>query len=389
MANVTCVSTDNSEIRISIEGRIDSVNASEVETSINEIVSGQEVSRVIFDCKALKYISSAGLRIFLRLKKDCQDIRIVEVSHEVYDIFEMTGFTEILNVERAYRSISLKGCELIGEGSNGKVYRYDRETIVKVFKKDDLDSIIKERDISKRALILGIPTAIPYDIVKVDGHYASAFELIDAKSFSEIIKENPDSLSDCIDMSVSLLRNIHGLELHQKEFPDYKGYLLSCLKDVEEALPDSVVVKARGLIEAIPESNHVVHGDFHTKNLMFQNDEVIIIDMDTLSLGNPVFEFAQQFFAYTGLGEVDRSLVEGFFGIDWELCQRYREETLRRYLGFSDGREFREAEMKTMVLGYIKALRFALKKCDGHEAIISHYVSRLQDLVPQVESLAF
>ncbi len=389
MAEVSCVVKEDKEVRLSIRGRVDSMNASEVEASINGILTGKEGSRVIFECKDLKYISSAGLRVFLRLKKSFDDIRIVDVSRDIYDIFETTGFTEILNVEKAYRSISIEGCELIGEGSNGKVYRYDRETIVKVFKRSDLDSIIKERDISKRALILGIPTAIPYDIVKVGDSYASVLELIDAKSFSEIIRENPESMSDCIDMSVSLLKSIHGLELQNGEFPYYKGYFLSCLKDVEEILPCPVLEKSREMVEAIPESNHVVHGDFHTKNLMLQDGEAIIIDMDTLSLGNPVFEFAQQFFAYTALGEIDGGFVAGFFGMAWEQCQYYRTETLRRYLGSPGEGKYKEAELKTRVLGYIKALRFALRKCDGHEEMISHYVGRLQELVPQVDSLAF
>ena len=77
--------------------------------------------------------ASAGLRVILRLRKQEPELAIVNVSPEVYEIFEMTGFTEMMPVSRAYRRVSVDGCEVIGQGANGKVYRLDPETIIKVY----------------------------------------------------------------------------------------------------------------------------------------------------------------------------------------------------------------------------------------------------------------
>ena len=53
---------------------------------------------------------------------------------------------------------------MLGEGANGKVYRYDSDTIVKVYKDSvSLEDIKRERELARTAFILGIPTAIPYD----------------------------------------------------------------------------------------------------------------------------------------------------------------------------------------------------------------------------------
>lgn len=378
------------EVKLSLNGRIDAQNANEVASTIDGFLSGFEGQRLLVVCTNLKYISSAGLRIFLKLKKTYPDIRIVEVSNDVYDIFEMTGFTVIFDVERSYKRISIEGCEKIGEGANGAVYRIDPETIVKVYKNNgSIDSIKHERDVAKRALILGIPTAISYDIVRVGDSYASVFELINAKSFSRIIATEPDRIDECIDMSVSVLKQIHGTEVPYGELPDQKAFVLTWLDDVVDVLPKDMFDRIKSLIADIPQSNHILHGDFHTKNLMLQNGEPIMIDMDTLCLGNPVFEFAPIFNAYKGYGELDRSRITNFLEINWEQAQYFGTELLKRYLGTDDENTLMDAERKAMVLGYLRILRHAVRKENGNPVQIKHALERLSEILPQVSDLAF
>lgn len=132
-----------------------------------------------------------GLRIVLRLRKLEPELRLVEASAEVYEIFDMTGFTEMMPVEKAYRSISIEGCEAIGRGANGTVYRIDKDTVVKVYNNPDcLDDVQRERELARKAFVLGIPTAIPYDVVRVGDKYGSVFELLNSKSFSKLIAAN-------------------------------------------------------------------------------------------------------------------------------------------------------------------------------------------------------
>ena len=106
-------------ITINLFGRIDSSNAANTETDIMAQLAGKGDVDIILDASNLEYISSAGLRVILRLKKICPELKITGVSSEVYDIFDMTGFTEMMTVEKAYRVVSVEGCEVIGEGANG------------------------------------------------------------------------------------------------------------------------------------------------------------------------------------------------------------------------------------------------------------------------------
>ena len=244
---------------IVLGGRIDSSNAADVEANIAAILGGQQGPLTI-DAESLTYISSAGLRILLRLKKTHGNMKIVNVCPDVYEIFDMTGFTEMLDIEKAYRVLSVEGCEVIGEGSNGKVYRIDSDTIVKVYKNpDSLAEIHRERELARKAFVMGIPTAIPYDVVKVNGgKYGSVFELLNAKSFAKLLIADPASLPQLARDNAEILKTIHTTELSAGDLPDKKAEALAWAQFDRDYLPKETADKLIALIENVP--------DVHTIN---------------------------------------------------------------------------------------------------------------------------
>ena len=146
---------------IKLNGQIDSTNAAQVEKEIMKQLKAQDDPVVVFDASELEYISSAGLRVLLRVRKSYPDMRITGVKPDIYEIFDMTGFTEMMQVEKAYRVVSVEGCEEIGRGANGTIYRIDQDNVVKVYNNPEaLADIQHEREVARLALILGIPTAI-------------------------------------------------------------------------------------------------------------------------------------------------------------------------------------------------------------------------------------
>lgn len=86
------------------EGRIDTTTAVEYGTTINDLLdnSSEEVTELILDFENIDYISSIGLRVILELQKRMNEqgsMKIVKVVPSVMEVFEMTGFTNILNIE--------------------------------------------------------------------------------------------------------------------------------------------------------------------------------------------------------------------------------------------------------------------------------------------------
>ena len=132
MASVT-KRIENDTLYLELIGRVDTSNADQIEQSIQRIRAESSAANCIIDAEKLEFISSAGLRIILRLLKELKQLKVINVNSEVYEILDMTGFTDMLTVEKAFRKISIDGCELIARGGNGAVYRYDAETIVKIY----------------------------------------------------------------------------------------------------------------------------------------------------------------------------------------------------------------------------------------------------------------
>ena len=138
---------DKNILYIAVEGRVDASNAADAEKKIFEIKNANPDKHVVLDADKLEYVSSAGLRVILKLRKEAPKLAIINVIPEVYEVFDMTGFTDMVTVEKAYPRMSVEGCEFIAKGANGAVYRYDNETILKTyFAKDALPEIKQERE---------------------------------------------------------------------------------------------------------------------------------------------------------------------------------------------------------------------------------------------------
>ena len=385
---------ENGTLTVYLEGRVDSSNAEKVEAGINSVRAQNAYENLVLDAEGLEYISSAGLRVILRTRKAEATLKIVGVSPEVYEIFDMTGFTEMLPVEKAYRRLSVDGCEVIGQGANGKVYRIDADTIIKVyFNSDALPDIHRERELARKAFVMGIPTAIPYDVVRVGDSYGSVFELLNAESFSKLIVKDPENYDKYASLMVDLLKKIHSTELKPGDMPDMKAVALGWADFMADYLPEEQFRKLRSLIAAVPEDNHMLHGDYHTKNVMMQDGEVLLIDMDTLCLGHPVFEFASIYLAYIGYSELDHSNTLSFLGIPFETTSRLWKDTVRMYFGTDDETALRAIEDKAKVIGYTRMMRRTIRRngfgTEEGRAIIEHCKAQLADLLGRVDSLTF
>ena len=375
---------ENGVVTAFVSGRIDFSSAPQFDSALEALDVGQ---KLILDCEKLEYISSAGLRVILKYRKKHPDLELINASTEVYDIFEMTGFTDMMSVKRAYRTVSVEGCEVIGQGANGKVYRLDPDTVVKVYlNPDSLGEIEHERDVAKKALVLGIPTAISYDVVKVGDHYASMFEMLNAKSFSKLLAAHPEDVDKYSVMYVDLLKLIHSTEVPEGQLPDQKLVLLHWLDDLKGKLPEQVHAKFTKLAEEIPHDNHMIHGDYHTKNIMLQNDEVILIDMDTLAVGHPVLEMASIYNAYLGFHALDHSTVKSFLGFDYEVGLRLWQNTLRLYYGTDDPQILAKREKQAKTVGLIRLLRRSIRRGES-EAFIRYCHDELCKLADEVDTL--
>ena len=383
---------DKDILYIAVEGRIDASNAAEAEEKIFSIKNDNPGSHTVLDADKLEYISSAGLRVILRLRKEEPKLAIINVATDVYEVFDMTGFTDMVTIEKAYQRMSVDGCEFIAKGANGAVYRYDNETILKTyFAKDALPEIKQERENARRAFVLGINTAIPYGIVRVNDGYGTVTELLNAISITKLIRNNPDDMSEAVKYYVDMLKSIHAIKVEDGEVADMKKTALAWAEFVTPYLSEEQGKKLRALVEAVPKQNTLLHGDYHTNNVMVQNNEPLLIDMDTLCMGHPVFELGSMFNAFIGYSELDHEETMNFFGYTYEAAEKFWDMSLKMYLGTEDEEMCRSVAEKAMIIGYTRMLRRAVRRPEEADspAKIARCKEMLAVLLDKVDTLVF
>ena len=392
MASVT-KRIENDTLYLELIGRVDTSNADQIEQSIQRIRAESSAANCIIDAEKLEFISSAGLRIILRLLKELKQLKVINVNSEVYEILDMTGFTDMLTVEKAFRKISIDGCELIARGGNGAVYRYDAETIVKIYHNGaSLDEIRQEKELCRKVFIKGINTAIPYDVVKIGDSYGSVAEMLSAKSVAKILKSNPEKLDECMDIYTDLLKKIHSTPVAPGEMPSMKEIAVNWVQFLESYLPTDLWTKLMDMMKKMPEPQFMIHGDYHIHNVMIQDDEPLLIDMDTVAYGHPVFEFAAVYLGYVGYCENNPSGVLEFYGLPYETTTKLWATLLEKYFN-GDKAKMQEVELKAKIIGYARMLRRTVRRVgkdtEEGKGLIELCQKHLAELIPLVDSLDF
>ena len=382
-------------VMIPLEGRIDSVNASETEQRISALMQEHPDGIPVFDASGLTYIASAGLRVLMKVRKAVgREMEIRDVSPAVYEILETTGFTELFRVKKRMREVSVEGCDVIGHGFYGTVYRLDPDTIVKVYSSPDcLPLIENERKMARMAFVHGIPTAISYDIVKVGDSYGSVFELLKAQTMNDILVSEPDRADELVRTFTDVMKTVHAVELAPGTLPSAREIWLEHLETIFQwgSVTETQYTRIRQLLSDLPESCAVVHGDFHMKNVMVVDGEPLLIDMDTLTQGSPIFDLQGVYVAYQAYEADEPGNTMAFFGIDGDMGSFVWRRTIAYYFDQKDAETLSRNEDRIRLAAAVRFLRLIGKtdlNTNELAAIrIRHTEAVIDDLLKRVDSL--
>lgn len=317
---------------VELTGSINSGNAHEFEDALSGEPSSEE--GVIIDAGGLEYISSAGLRVLLAAKKRCKGkiFRVVNVNDEVMNVFDVTGFSEIMDISRAVRQLSVEGCDRIGAGACGEVFRLDDETIIKLYyprvKKEEIE---QEKALAKKAFVMGVPTAISYDIVEADGRTGVVYELIKSKTIGELIRGDEGHLEEYVDMYAAVCRQIHGIEAEPGQLPSFKDINRSDIPNVTGITEEERAYLHR-FLDLIPDRMNCLHGDLNINNIMVQNGECCLIDMGEFSTGTPMFDLSRILFSMEFAGAA-KGEFNSFYKLPQDIVTNILHLFLEKYFG--------------------------------------------------------
>ena len=194
-------------------------------------------------------------------------------------------------------------------------------------------------------------------------------------------------------MSVSLLKFIHTRIIKQSFVPSIKETALSWAMFLKDCLAGPQFEKLYALLDAVPDDSHMVHGDFHFRNIMYQNGESLLIDMDKLSHGHPVFELAAIYNAYVGFGVTDHSVVERFTGLRYEETTALWRKILEGYLETEDAAILSGVEDKVKIISCARLMRHVIRYGDRNTQAGSRQLAwcscALDQLLPKTDTLLF
>ena len=360
MKEIKLLEKENNNLTIGFSGRISIDNAEEAERELFRITGENHDNSFVFDFKNLKYISSAGLRVLLKFTRQHKDskVKIINVSSDLYDILEATGFIKIFDVSKALKKYSIDGFELIGRGTNGEVYRVDRENIIKVFQKSvPIEDINRERNLAQEALIAGIPTAISYNVVMADDRYGIMFELINADTLSATLKGEPDKYDIYADKYVQLLKKIHSIKGESGKFTDIKDIYRRALECSKDYYTEGEMSALEALLESVPHRDTLIHGDYHPNNIMVSEGELILIDMGDMTTGHPIFDFLATAATQVNLVKLNPEYAELHTRMPAELITKTWRRLIDGY--FTDKSEVDKSRIEEQICTFSK-LKVAL-----------------------------
>ncbi len=334
---------DNGCLHVSLDGRLDTESSIRFDTEITDICRNNPHGSMVIDAGKLEYIASSGLRTILKLAKSGKEFRIENVSPSVYDVFEMTGFSRIINIRKALRKINLEECERIGFGGNGAVYRVSEDEIVKVnYDPETYEGLDKELTKAKEAFLLGIPTAISFDMVDCgDGKRGVVYETIKSRTLGETMQNEPGRMEELTGKYVGQLNQLHSTRSDNPVFGNAKDYYRKQAQGASRHLTEEEGKMLDMILEALPDGNRLVHCDAHPKNLMIQNGEMLWIDMEQMSIGHPIYDLIsiavilngmrtdEMILQMTGMDNATVALLKGCFirryfkTEDPEMIQKY------------------------------------------------------------------
>lgn len=279
------------------EGSIDISNADELGQEIRSASETHDAKRLLLDIEGVSYISSAGLRMIMQLARTFDDVLVLGANPEVYSIFEVTGLTEVMSVHRRLRSMNPKDMQMIGAGAFGRVYRINDEQVVKVYDLTayPVERVEHERQVARQAFIHRVPSAIPFETVRVGEELGIVYELIDACTIGEVVSENPGDCELWARRMAELAIKLHTTEFAEGQLPDARLIFQGWVDRAEASglHEESTIARLREFVNAIPSAHTFVHGDFHPANVMVMPDgELLLIDMGDASVGHPAIDLA-------------------------------------------------------------------------------------------------
>jgi uncharacterized protein (TIGR02172 family) len=295
----TTIDIQGDRMVVGLHGRLDASSAPAVEAQL--VTDG--IRELVLDFADCPFVSSCGIRTVLVAHRRMANAggRMVARSlpPAVREIFDMTGLSSIISITRPTREISIDGLELLSQGVCGECFRLDAETVVKLYREGVAPEVAEqEKRYAKAAFVMGIPTAISYDVVSCGTRSGIVFELLNAELFSSVIRRDRGNIDLHARRLSDIAKLLHAGKGDRAILTDLKDRFRGYIRQIDDVLTPEETEHMLDRLEAVPDADTCVHFDLHSSNIMVQGGELVIIDMGDFSIGSNMFDLGLIYMIY-------------------------------------------------------------------------------------------
>ena len=295
---------------------------------------------------------------------------------------------EKINVLRG-RKLSLGNAVLIGSGFCSDVYQIDDETVVKVLKRDTEKDAEREILLSKWAFTKGIPTAISYDVVDVNGRPGLVYEMLGKNNLRNALRDRPEDFDALMEKYLDLLHTIGKTEVGDEPLPEAITDIRGQLEEIKETVSADEYRKMSALLDTVPAGTTLVHRDCHVKNIKLVNGEPVLIDLDTLSRGDPILELAPLYCTYRVFPTAKREYeFDAFLDIPVTLTHKIIDTILENYYPHLSPEAKKRNKDKIALLAHLGILSFIAENPDAYQYDRDAVAKEFRELLAKTDDLA-
>lgn len=288
--------------------------------------------------------------------------------------------------------LNVKDLPAAGEGTWSTVYEVSDDKVVKVFKNtefaDTFAYTLKCWHSLKTVWENGIPVPEPFEMVETEESFGIVMGRMHGGTVGAFLNQHPELVEEYAVRSAQLLKQINTTAVDDPDIKDARDPWREMVEVVDKYLTPERKKTMLDFVDRIPVRNTLVHGDFHTNNIMLEDGKFVLIDTDEMGVGHPIMDLANLYAAYIFVATEVPDYCREITGMSAEDALKYWDVFLQEYLGIHDHEEIVQASRNIRAFALIRKARGLVFTDYGDRsvvgAVLDDFFGRMEtvELVP-------